>query len=230
MMRTSRSAVALASVWLAALVACGGGNHGGSEYNEGIGTGGTGGSGNGGNEPTGGSGGDDGTGGNEPTGGTGGNETGGTGGDGPGGCPVVPPIEDAQFAERYDTGADVVGFVSKPNLSGGNADIVWYEFWTLEVGHFEFGPGTNNVRLGECDQCFTLALDVDEALIGKKEFFPESGSVDVTATTITYGSGTAWETVTVKHNDVVFREYDWETNSVVADGACFTMQQVVLFE
>lgn len=142
----------------------------------------------------------------------------------------MPAIEDARFAERFDTGADVVGFLSKPNLSGGNADIIWYEFWTFDVGHFEFGPGTNNVRLGECDQCFTLALNVNDALIGEKEFFPESGSVDVTATLLADGGGTAWETVTVKHNDVVFREYDWESNSVVSDGACFTMNQEVLFE
>ena len=223
----------------AGLIACGGSSGSSDSHSDtggtgGTETGGTGGTdtgGTGGEDDTGGTGGDDptgGTGGDDPTGGTGGG-TGGTGGDAPGGCPVIPKITDAHFMERFEDGVDVAGVVSKPNLSGKDKDIVWYEFWTLDVGTFQFGPGTSNVGPGECDQCFTLALDADEGWNGAKEFIPESGSVEVSATLFD-GGGTVWKTVTVKHNEVVFREYDWGTGSVVPEGACYTMKQEVVFE
>ena len=143
---------------------------------------------------------------------------------------MVPTIKDARFAERYPDGADVVGSVSKPNLSDGKNDIVWYEFWTLDQGHFEYGPGTQNVGPGECKQCLTLILNIDDDWVGEKEFVPESGDVQVTATMFAGGGGTAWKTVTVEHHSVVFREYDWEALSTITGGACYTVNQTVVFE
>ena len=212
--------VGLCWLW-AGQVACGGGGQGGTETENGVGGEGTGGT---AGTSTGGTGGDD------PAGGTGGSDTGGTGDGGIGGCPTIPAIQQTRFVERFPDGADVSGVVSKPNLSGGNQDVLWYEFWTLEVGHFDLGPGTNNVRLGECDQCLTLALNADEHMVGEKEFFPDSGSIDISATTFDGGDATTWKTVSVKHNDVVFREYDVETNTLVPDGDCYTMAQELVFE
>ena len=222
----------------AAMWACGDNDPGDDD----AGTGGTGGhggidtGGTGGDEPSGGSGGDDetgGTGGSSPTGGTGGGGKGGggiggTGGEDPSVCPVIPPIDFAHIVERWTNWVRALGYFASPGLSGTNRDVMYFDFETLDTGHFEFGPGTSNVGPDQCDQCFRLFLKINPDFDGTKEFFPESGSVDLTATTETVDGVTSWKTLTVKHNDVVFRRYAYSTR--IPTGACYTMQQEIVFE
>jgi len=135
---------------------------------------------------------------------------------------VVDADEGEQIGFLY---ADI----TKPNLGGAGADGLWFEFYSFATGEFQLGTGKNakynekNPSAG-CAQCLIVEVDYQPGTYkATKKYFAQSGSINVS----TAPSG--WSKVTIKLNNVRFREYNFNNDTFVAGSDCITLDKEIVF-
>ena len=182
-----------------------------------------------------------------PTGGTGGSETGGTGGgvdgdagtggdvgqagsggdgSGDGDCPAVESIENARV-DGIDVAweeALLLADITAPSMGGPALDGLWFSFYSFATGTIYLGTG-DNVNLYNCFQCLFIDEDYKSDGEATKEYFAESGSIDIST-----DPSRGWEKVTIKLNSVTFREFDLYNDVFIPDGGCYTIDDEYVFE
>jgi len=212
-------AVAAATLGLAVGLAACGSDDEGDNTPEGSGGGGASDAGG-----QGGTAGEDGTGGEDlgeaGTGGT--DDTGGSGGSAGEQCTAIESLSGAEVSELADERAILEAEIVKPEIDGVGRDLLGVEVYSWETGTFALGTGINH-NFADCEQCVFVWSNVESTQAGGKDYFAADGSINLS-------TDDEWETVTIKFNNVTFREFDYDTDSFVTDGSCITLNKEVVFD